>query len=78
MQFGFRLFQRLADDPPKLGRDAIEHRTLFVHSLRVIVDLAGDGRHDLLLLLARGVIEAFGDPRIIEAEVARQSRRRPV
>jgi hypothetical protein len=33
--------------------------------------------HDLLQLLARGMIEAFRDPSIIEAEIASQCRRRP-
>jgi hypothetical protein len=69
--------RRFATDPPQLSCDAIEHGTLFLPALRVIVDLAGDRRHDLLLLLARGVIETFRDPRVIEAEIASQGRRRP-
>ena len=43
----------------------------------MIVDLAGDAGHDLLLLLARGMVEAFRDPRIIESEITGQGRRRP-
>src|SRR5947207_1023493 len=31
--FGFSLVRRLADDPPKLRCDAIQHRTLFLHAL---------------------------------------------
>ena len=69
--------RRLADDPPKLGCDAVQHRALLLHPLGVIVDLTGDAGHDLLLLLARGVIETLRDPRIVKAEVARQGRRRP-
>jgi hypothetical protein len=69
-QSGFRLRLGLADDPPQFGCDAIQHRALFLHPLGVIVDLAGDAGHDLLLLLARGVIETVGDRRIIKAEIA--------
>jgi hypothetical protein len=42
----------------------------------VVVDLACDGRHDSLLLFARGVIETFRDPRMIEAEITGQDCRR--
>jgi len=66
-----------ADDPPQLGRDAVQHRALFLHPLGVIVHFAGDRRHDLLGLLARGVVEALRNPCVVEAEVAGQGRCRP-
>ena len=66
-KFGFSLcrWYRLANDPPQLGCDAVEHRALFLHPLGVVVDLAGDAGHDLLLLLARGMIETFRDLSVI-------------
>jgi len=67
----------LADNPPQLGRHPVQHRALLLHALAVIVDLAGDGRHDLLRLLARGMVEAFRDPRVVETEITGQRRRRP-
>jgi hypothetical protein len=33
---------RLADDPPQFDCYTVENSTLFPHSLRVVVDLAGD------------------------------------
>lgn len=68
---------RLADDPQQLGRDAVQHRTLFFHPLTVVVDLARDGRHDGVALLCHGVVKAFGDRSIVKAEIAGQSCRRP-
>jgi hypothetical protein len=72
-QFSFCGF---ANDPAQLSCDAIEHSALLLHPLGVVVDLAGDGGHDLLLVLARGVIETLCDPCIVKAEIARQGRRR--
>ena len=54
----------------------IQHRALLLHPLGMILDLARDARHDLIRLFARGMIEAFRDPRIIKAEIARQGGRR--
>lgn len=62
-QSGFRLLHwcALADNPPRLGCDAVKHVTLLPHPRGVNVDLAGDARHDLIR--ARGVIETFCDSR---------------
>jgi hypothetical protein len=49
---------RLAYDALQLGCDTVEDRALFLHSLRVIIDLTRDGGHDLLLL-ACGVVETL-------------------
>src|SRR4029077_6769467 len=78
-QFSFSpcRWYRLADDALKLGCDPVQHRALLLHPLGVVVDLASDGRHGLLLLLARGMIETLRDPCIVEAKIARQGRRRP-
>lgn len=43
---------RLVYDPPQLSCHAIQHRALLLHPLAVIVDLAGNGWHDLLDFLA--------------------------
>ena len=66
----------LTDNPLQFRCNAIQHRALLLHPFRVIVDLAGDAGHDLFVLLTRGVIEAFCDPGIIKAKIARQGRRR--
>jgi hypothetical protein len=67
-------FLFVTDDPPKLRRHAVQHRALFLHALGVIVDHAGDAGHNLLLLLARGVIQALRNPSIVKAEIASQRR----
>jgi uncharacterized protein (DUF1330 family) len=41
----------------------------------VLVDLAGDGRHRSVIYLRHRVVEAFGDRRIVEAEIADAHRR---
>jgi hypothetical protein len=46
----------LADDPPQFGCNAIQHRALLLHPLRVVVDLAGDTGHDLLLVCTENPI----------------------
>lgn len=59
-----------------IRRNAVQHRALFLHPLAVIVDLAGNSRDDYVALLAHGMIEALRDGGIVEAEIARQCRRR--
>jgi hypothetical protein len=45
--------------------DAIQQRAFLLHPFGVVVDLASDAGHDLLLLLAGGVIETFRDLSVI-------------
>lgn len=61
-----------------IRRNSAATPSIFLHSRRMIVDLASDGGHGDLGLLARGMIEATCDPRIIKVKIAGQGRRRPL
>ncbi|MGY4330990.1 hypothetical protein ACVWWG_005407 [Bradyrhizobium sp. LB7.2] len=67
---------RRFDNPPELGRHAVQHSTLLLDSLGVVVHLVSNGRNDLFGLLDGRVIEALRDPCIVKTEVTVAAVRR--